>query len=211
MRRTELIACTALACILTGCGNRNPELQPTPSPSAVTELNISNPVEINVLQETADMSGYQWLNDDDPAFYGISLQESIRFFREGGTGIIVYSADTCPFCNRAIPLLNETLKEFGLKGYYVDTNMMIASDQATSMKLYNELCSYISQIFEKDEDGEPVFQIPEVIAVKNGEITGHHLSLLKSFTMTDKDAQLSDAQKEEMREIYRGLIRSLAD
>ena len=74
--------------------------------------------------------------------------------------------------------------------------MMISGDLATLMKRYNKLCSCVSQIFEKDEDSE---------------ITGRHLTLRKSFTMTDKDAQLSDAQKEEMREICRGLIRYLVD
>lgn len=191
--------------MLAGCaGNTDTAVEET-------TVTITNPIEINVLNEQADMSGYQFLEDSEPAFTEISLQESIRFFSEGGSGIIVYSADTCPFCNRAIPVLNEALKEKGVRAYYVDTNQMIASDQATSMEIYNELCSYIESIFETDENGDPIFQIPEVIAVKNGEIVGHHLSLVDSFTLEDSETQMTDEQKEELKTVYLDLITSIAD
>ena len=97
-------------------------------PSAEPEIRgavITNPVEIEVVEETADLSGYQWLYDDEPAFSLITLKESIRLFSEKGSGILVYSSDTCPWCNRAMPVLNEVLKEYGVKAYYVDTNMRL--------------------------------------------------------------------------------------
>lgn len=217
MKNKRMITAAAAVLLLCGCtaSTAEPETDPEPTEETVEgtkdEVVITNLVDFNILNETADLSGYQWLNDDEPAFTEISLQESIRFFTEGGSGILVFSADTCPFCNRAIPILNEILKEKGVKAYYVDTNMPIASDQATSMALYNELCSYIESIFELDGDGKPMFQIPEVIAVKDGQIVGHHLSLVDSFILTDENAQMTDGEKDELRSIYRGLIDACAD
>ncbi len=186
------------------------QVQETEPPAAGT-VTITNPVDIVTLEDPADLSGYQWLYDDKPAFALITLQESIRLFREKGSGILVYSSDTCPWCNRAMPVLNEVLKEYGVRAYYVDTNMPIAPDAEESRKLYDELCSYIAQIFELDENGEPTFQIPEVIAVKNGEIVGHHLSLVDSFILADETSQMTDGEREELAEIYRGLIEAAAD
>ncbi len=212
MKQITYVIGAALLALLSACTTPVPAVSDqTAEPAAENKPLITNRVNLNILNETADLSGYQWLDDDDPAFTEISLQESIRMFSEGGSGIVVYSTDSCPFCNRAIPVLNDVLKEYGIKAYYIDTSQPIASDQKTSMDLYNELCTYIDSIFELDEDGEPMFQIPEVIAVKNGEIVGHHLSLLDSFILTDPEAQLDEAQTEELKEIYRGLIEAAAD
>jgi len=216
----KLIKIGAAAAVLLTAGCTAPATEPdaTPEasePAAVTadpaSVTITNPVELSVLEDPADLSGYQWLYDDSPAFSLITLQESIRLFSEKGSGILVYSSDTCPWCNRAIPVLNDVLKEYGLKAYYVDTNMPIAPDAAESKRLYDELCSYIDSIFELDEDGQPTFQIPEVIAVKNGEIVGHHLSLVDSFVMADSESQMTDGEIEELKSIYREMIIAAAD
>ncbi|MBQ9327417.1 MAG: hypothetical protein IJ225_02630 [Solobacterium sp.] len=218
MKLRKLMIAASAALLLIGCSAPEPEpveeppvTEPETEPEEEAAIAVTNLVDFHLLEETADMSGYRWLNDSEPAFHEISLQESIRFFTEGGTGILVYSADSCPFCNRAIPVLNGVLKEYGLKAYYVDTDQMIASDRETSMRIYNELCSYIDYIFEKDEDGEPMFQIPEVIAVKDGTITDHHLSLVESFILTDSEVQMNEAETEELRNIYRKMIESIAD
>ena len=212
--KKNMIAAVLAAVLLTGCGisvAATPLPTPTPFPKTEEKVVITNLVDFNVLEDPANMEGYQWMDSYDTSFTEISLKESIRFFTEKGSGILVYSAPNCPFCNRAMPILSEVLQEYGIRAYYVDTSQQIASDMATSMELYNELCSYISSIFEKDEDGEPMFQIPEVIAIKDGEITGHHLSLVDSFTLVDSESQMDETQKEELRNIYRRLIETCAD
>ena len=215
MMKKKWTAALFAAMIMIGCTPTSEGTAAnTETASAETEKTgtvITNQVDIRTLNDPADLSGYQWLEDKEPAFAEISLQESIRMFSEGGSGIVVYSSDTCPWCNRAIPILNEVLKEKGVKAYYIDTNQPIASDAVTSMELYNTLCSYISSIFETNDEGEPTFQIPEVIAVKDGKIVGHHLSLVDGFVLSDSEVQLDDSQKEELRTIYRGLIEACAD
>ncbi len=218
MEQKMIKLCAAAAVLMTaGCASPAPGPEETPAetkPAAVadpSEVTITNPVAINVLEDPADLSGYEWLYDDAPAFSLITLQESIRLFSEKGSGILVYSTESCPWCNRAIPVLNDVLKEYGVKAYYVNTGVPISPDPAESKKYYEELCSYIDSIFELDEDGQPTFQIPEVIAVKNGEIVGHHLSLVDSFVMADNDSQMTDGEIEELKTIYRELITAAAD
>ena len=215
MMKNRWITAAVAAVMLVGCTPTSEgsavNTETAPAETETPKTVITNQVDIRTLNDPADLSGYQWLEDDEPAFVEISLQESIRMFSEGGSGIVVYSSDTCPWCNRAIPILNEVLKEKGVRAYYIDTNQPIASDAVTSMELYNELCGYISSIFETNDEGEPTFQIPEVIAVKDGEIVGHHLSLVDGFVLSDSDVQMDDSQKEELRTIYRELIEACAD
>ena len=50
-----------------------------------------------------------------------------------------------------------------------------------------------------------------MIGIKNGEITGSHVSLLSDFTIEDEESQLSDEQKKKLKEIYLDIIRKTAD
>ncbi len=172
-----------------------------------TEVNetvtITNSVEFNTT--TADMSGYKWLYDSEPAFVEMTLEESVRMFSEGGSGILYYGYAGCPWCERAVPILNEVAKELGVTVYYINVHAQ------TTMEAYNELLTYITPILETDSNGEPEFKVPEVIGVKNGEITDHHLALVDGFKIESDESQLDDSQKEEMENIYRTIIKSVAD
>lgn len=166
-------------------------------------VTITNSVEFNTT--TADMSGYKWLYDSEPAFVEITLEESIRMFSEGGSGILYYGYAGCPWCERAVPILNEVAKDLGVTVYYINVHAQ------TTMEAYNELLTYITPILETDSNGEPEFKVPEVIGVKNGEITDHHLALVDGFKIEGEESQLDDSQKEEMENIYRTIIKSVAD
>ncbi len=183
----------------------------TADPSVGSEpVTITNAVDLELLSDHPDMSGYQWLTDPDPAFAEISLKESIRMFSEGGSGILYYGRTGCHWCQRAVPVLNEVAKEKGVTVYYVNVGNQISEDPAEGKMLYDTLCSYIDVIFEV-EDGERLFQIPEVISVKNGEIMGHKLSLTDDFEIKDENSQMNEEQTEEMRNIYRLLMNLAAD
>ncbi len=177
------------------------------SQTAETEVNetvtITNSVELNTTD--ADMSGYKWLYDSEPAFVEMTLEESVRIFKESGSGILYYGYAGCPWCERAVPILNEVAKELGVTVYYINVHAQ------TTMEAYNELLTYITPILETDSNGEPEFKVPEVIAVKNGEITDHHLALVDGFKIESDESQMSDSQKEELKNIYIDLIKSAKD
>lgn len=216
MRKVKLILAGVMSLSLAACKpNLNIDTSATAEASSAPEYTITNSVDL--VTSEADMTGYQWLYDTDPPFVETTFQESIRMFTEKGSGILYYGRTNCPWCQRAVPVLDEVAKETGVTIYYIDAQQPLATaadgsvDAAKSQEVYQELLSYISPILEKDEDGEPAFQIPEVIGVKNGEIVGHHLSLVDSFSLDSEDAQMNDEQVAELKDIYRRIIAATAD
>lgn len=216
MRKVKLILAGVMSLSLAACKpNLNIDTSATAEASSAPEYTITNSVDL--VTSEADMTGYQWLYDTDPPFVETTFQESIRMFTEKGSGILYYGRTNCPWCQRAVPVLDEVAKETGVTIYYIDAQQPLATaadgsvDAAKSQEVYQELLSYISPILEKDEDGEPAFQIPEVIGVKNGEIVGHHLSLVDSFSLDSEDAQMNDEQVADLKDIYRRIIAATAD
>ena len=216
MRKVKLILAGVMPLTLAACKpNLNIDASATAEASSAPEYTITNSVDL--VTSEADMTGYQWLYDTDPPFVETTFQESIRMFTEKGSGILYYGRTNCPWCQRAVPVLDEVAKETGVTIYYIDASEPLATaadgsvDATKSQEVYQELLGYISPILEKDEDGKPAFQIPEVIGVKNGEIVGHHLSLVDSFSLDSEDAQMNDEQVAELKDIYRRIIAATAD
>ena len=191
----KLLYVCAAALVLAGCGKKEEE---------ETGLVIHNAVE--PVSVAADMSGYQWLNDEEPPFLEITPDECMRFFDEGGTGLLYFGRSNCPYCQRAVPELDVVLNEYGISVYYIDVDL-----SKLTYEKYEELLPYLDAALAESESGEKNFLIPDIIAVKEGKIIGNHISLVDDFEFSSGDAQLTDAQKETLRGIYRDLIVSLAD
>ncbi len=213
----KLTGLVLAACMLAGCSS-SAGSSASASASAETEypeVTITSPIEITIKNENPDMSGYQFFDDPDPALKEISFTEATRLIEEGGSGMILYSATWCPFCQRAIPQVNYVAKQMGVTVYYVCLNN--DAEHAVSTEELNELCRNLDWIeWQKDEanpDGPelPDFQIPLLIGVKNGKITGHHLSLVDSFSLTDENSQMNTDQIAELRGIYAQMIEDTAD
>lgn len=185
------MAALLTACLLCGCSSE---------PKTIT---ITNPVKLTT--STADMSGYTFLQDSSPAFQEITLKESLRMFSEGGTGILYYGKADCGWCTRAVPELNTVAKKYGVTVYYVDVAQEVTDAD------YNALLDDISTIFITDTTGQKSFLVPEVIAVKNGKIVDHHLSLVDEFEMTDDSSQMDDTERKELQNIYKKLMTEIAD
>ncbi len=190
----KILAVFLAALTLAGCADTSKKYEP---------VTITNPVELETLTPVLD--GYEFLEDSDPVFREITLAESVRMFEEKGSGILYYGRVGCFWCQRMVPALNEAAKEMGVEVYYVDVDLQ------TSKEAYDKLVTYIESIFEVNEKtGKGEFKVPEVIGVKNGEITGHHLSLVSSFD-PDKQDVLTDEQYEELKTIYKDIIVQTAD
>lgn len=227
----KILTSTLCLFLLAGCAssqNQTAEASSSPSASTAAEqtadpamkVTITNPLTMNA--KTLDMSGYEYLTDKNPAFIQISMKESLRLIDEKGSGIILYSYSTCPWCNRAVPVLNEVAKEMGIHIYYVDVyekELMSADGKSFSTEgkaIIQSMLSHYDSILRHEANEttgkvEPTLYTPEVVAIKNGVITSHHTSLVDDFTMSSDTAQLSDAQKAELEQIYVDLIKSAAD
>lgn len=197
----KILTCLLAVVLLAGCFNKTESKKNTSSDA----LTITN--KVSLTSTKADMKGYKWIRNDVADFQLISLKESLRMFEEGGTGILYYGYDECAWCNRAVPELNEVAKELNLTIYYVDASAKVEKDD------YKKLLEYIDPVLKVNSAGEKGFYVPAVIGVKNGKLAEYHVSLLDSFELSkdDPNKQLSDAQKQELQDIYRNIAKSVAD
>ena len=197
----KILTCLLAVVLLAGCFNKTESKKNTSSDT----LTITN--KVSLTSTKADMKGYKWIRNDVADFQLITLKESLRMFEEGGTGILYYGYDECAWCNRAVPELNEVAKELNLTIYYVDASAKVEKDD------YKKLLEYIDPVLKVNSSGEKGFYVPAVIGVKNGKLVDYHVSLLDSFELSkdDPNKQLSDAQKQELQDIYRKIAKEVAD
>ena len=186
MKKIFLILVIALS--LIGCSSKK------------EEATINNP--ITLASTKADMSGYVYFKDSDHAFELISVKESTRMYSEKGTGVLYYGYPECPFCNRIVPVLNDAAKELGVKVYYVDIY-----EKGVTQEDVNTMFANLDPILQKDKNNQTVFYVPEVVAIKDGKIVNHHLSILDDYKNVADE--LSEKQEKELKDIYKNLITSL--
>lgn len=211
MKKT--ISAILAAMLLTGCNTT----ANTPTATSTPE-NTNNAGQINLDATKADMSAYVFMEDDDPAFLEVSTEESLRMF-VNGTGVVVYSYETCPWCNRILPILDEAAKEYGTEVFYVniysDAFMALTAEEKSDQ--INALYQCLDPILEREKDPETgedkaVMQVPEVVAVKDGEIVSHHMGVVDDFSLDPDhldEYQVTDAQREELKEIYLDMFASI--
>lgn len=155
-------------------------------------------IDIELNAKKADMSEYVLLKDENHAFLKLTLKESLRLFSEDGTGMLYLGFVNCPWCNRAVPILNDAAKESEAAVYYVD---MYGDD--VNKEDINILIVNISSLL--GEDGS--LSVPLVIAIKNGNIVGHQLALGPSYN--DYTQDVNEEQYNETKDIYLQLFEKL--
>ncbi|MDD6231025.1 MAG: hypothetical protein PUA95_09905, partial [Lactimicrobium massiliense] len=132
---------------------------------------------------------------------------------------VFYSYETCPWCNRVIPVLDEAAKEAGITVFYVNIysdDFMSKSDTEKS-DIIQSLYTCLDPILKKEKDSEtgeekPVMEVPEVVAVKDGKIVGHHLGVVDDFTLDTNNLseyQVTDDQVKELKNIYLDLFKEI--
>lgn len=211
MKKT--ITAILAAILLIGCSNKTSQ----PAATSIPE-NTNNAGAINLNATKPDMSAYIFMEDEDPAFLEVTTEESLRMF-VNGTGVVVYSYETCPWCNRILPILDEAAKEYGTEVFYVniysDAFMALSAEEKSDQ--INALYQCLDPILEHEKDPETgedkaVMQVPEVVAVKDGEIVSHHMGVVDDFSLDPDhldEYQVTDAQREELKEIYIDMFASI--
>ena len=198
MKKVKVLVAVLSIFLLFGCSKPVETNSGNNGKIDVTTLNT-----IDFGAEKADMSGYELLTDSNHAFKAITLEDSIRFFEEDGSGVVYYGYRDCPFCQQAAPVINNAARDMGVDVYYVD----VTSPEGNTEENYNTLINHIKD-FLKVEDGEPVFYVPQVFVVKDGVIVGDHLSLIDSFDLS-KGEDMNEDQQKELKNIYIDMIKKL--
>ena len=177
------------ALLLVGCQNNTANQQ-------VENKEFVNAVEVTTLP--FDTAEYPFFKDGvDMAIEKISYEDTMRMLDEGGTSIVIFGYAGCGYCQRALPVLNDAALNKGVKAYYCD----IVAEELSDEEFAN-LTTHLESIL-KVENGEPVMYVPEVIAIKNGEIVGHKLS----FDCAGNE--LTQEERDNLQVIYEGLIEKL--
>lgn len=202
----KFITCILTTVLLTGCASTTSTSSTTSTTetSSTEQVTITNSVELAAVKST--LSGYKWVGDEIGDFEETSLKETIRLFDEKGSAVVYYGYVGCPWCERALPELNKVALKTGIKIYYVDASVSPTSEDYQS--LTENLGDAIST---NEETGEKEMYVPFVVGIKNGEVVGSHTALIDGFEIKDDSSQLSDSQKQELQEIYMGIIEKVAD
>ena len=80
-----------------------------------------------------------------------------------------------------------------------------------SIEEYYKAEDLLSDTFDKDSSGQPVFYVPEVFGIKAGVFTGSQISLVDNFIPESDEDQLSQEQHQRLREKYIQIIEKTAD
>lgn len=156
----------------------------------------------------SDIKEYEFLEDDDPAFIEISFEDACKFFRNQWSGIIYFGHVGCPWCERAVPVLNEVAKKANILVYYIDASKDVGKNDNESDKLFEEMKRYISDSYREDENGELTFFVPNVIGVKNGKLVDYKSGLPDSYDINEKN-QMSDAERNELYKKYAEIFQKV--
>lgn len=157
----------------------------------------------------ADMSGYDNFNDQDHVFVVSDVKDFASHLDQKETFVTYFGFNTCPWCNAAMPILNDTAKELNQTIYYINTRPNNSVTNNTEIPDYDLLVEKIGDIFELDTDGKPHLYVPFVIYVKNGEVVYYHEGTLEEHDANE--TTLSEEEINELKEIYKegfNLIKS---
>lgn len=168
------------------------------------------------------------VDSENPIIYK-SGQEILDVL-ENQNAIVYFGFSSCPWCRNVVPILLEAAKENNLdKIYYVDIlNMRDQYKFSGSIEpelikkgtdAYYEILKFLDKKLEKyyvtDDSGNMYdtgvkrLYAPTVVAVKDGKALDLHVSTLDS--QKDPYVALSDEQKEELKDIYKDLIKQIKD
>ncbi|MEF9920571.1 MAG: glutaredoxin family protein [Erysipelotrichaceae bacterium] len=152
----------------------------------------------------ADMSGYKDFKEKNNQFITMNLEESLTVFKEKKSAILYYGFPECPWCDEALPIMNQVAKDNKLKIYYIDIDAE-KSDDKTYKNQVKELSTYMSDYMEKDESGVYRLYVPMVSVVKNGVTTSSNIGTVDSHDAHER--KMNDKEKEELKKIYSDMFQ----
>ena len=146
-RLLSLLLCFGLLIAMLGCSNET---------DTVSEDGIES--------YEVDMSGYDELDAENHNFRGISPEEFIRVYEEGGSGVFYIGYTGCGYCQSSVAVFQEAAEETGMTIYYIDAY----SEEYDFFEYYDEIVAILEPILRTDSDGEPALYTPHIFALVNG-------------------------------------------
>lgn len=112
------------------------------------------------------------------------------------TGIILMSRDTCPYCQRLMPIVADLTRNENVTFYYANTTALKESADYDQELKFQEIVDLMPVELEKcgstNDDGQPAIYVPLLIFIKNGEVIKCRLSVLDGYN--DPNIELDNIQ-----------------
>lgn len=160
---------------------------------------------IDIMNVAVDMSGYQGFTDKDHVYRRTTMKESFRLVDEQASGILYFGYDTCPYCLQVVPILNDLAKKYNQMVYYIDVYHKSDTISDADVNRYLEV---YEEFLLKDDEGEPVFYVPQVFVIINGQIIDGHTGAVDSFDPSTQ-LEMTASQREELVYLLESMVRTL--
>lgn len=182
----KLISLILILIVLFGCANKK-------------DITVSK-----LESFTIDMSGYKNMSAFDHQMLGISPDTLIKVIGDGETdALVAIGFKGCHVCQESNQYLNEVAKENNIVVYYVDAY----SEKYPLIDKYSEVTEKLSNILNKDGNGNYALQTPEVFVIKDGKVVDHQLGLVDGWDFNSP----KESSIKSLKNNYQSLINKLGD
>lgn len=148
------------------------------------------------------LNKYTNLKDKNHIFEVVDEYKIIELLNSKEKAIIIFSFPECPWCQAAIPYVNEIAKETGYNKVYYLNILKIREEQTEEyIKIYEHI---------RYDIGNPEkINAPTVIVINNNEVLGYHIDTVESHVKNDNNVlmPMTNEQVNELKEIYRKLFK----
>jgi glutaredoxin len=150
---------------------------------------------------------YPLINDEDHVFEYTDAKTVIDMLNsETTTEVVVFVFTACPWCQQALPRLNVVAKEEGIrKIYLLDIKEMRANKTPEYMAIFEKVKDHVD--FTEGSLEQQKINVPNIIAIKNGQIVGSHMATVASH-VKDENNVLPPMTAEQETE-YKNIVRDL--
>lgn len=147
------------------------------------------------------LNNYQDLKDKNHIYQVCEPSEIIDLLNSTERAVIVFSFPECPWCQAAIPYLNEIAKELNYEQVYYLNILKIREENTLEYQtIFNKI---------RYDIGNPEkINAPTVIVIDNGVVLDYHIDTVSSHVKNENEVlmPMTEEQIEELRSIYRELL-----
>ena len=158
--------------------------------------------------EAADLDGYTDTSLQNHAFLKSDVRDMLGRMKNKESFAVFFGFADCPWCQEALPVLNEAARETDIPVYYINTRPDASVTNNTEIPDYGLLYEAVGDTFGLDQNGNHRLYVPFVLFVNKGETVMSH-----EGTLADHDAHeraMTDTERQELLDIYRqgfGLLK----
>lgn len=179
--------------LLTGCNSKEKTKE---------KDNSQNVCDVDCVK--SDMEEYETLQGVDHVFLETTYEQAIQKLEDDTfTGILYFGFPKCPWCEEAVPIMNEIAKEKNLDIYYVNKR---SEDSLAHPELETKIIKILDEAYglDKDKEGNLRLYVPEVVTVRKGKILSHHLGTVDGHDA--KERKMSDDEISLLTSIYQKMF-----